>query len=886
MGSIRLAGATRAGSPHLYRPAWIVAVGLLILVAMLVIATRALAASDEFIHAATLTNTNGVVGDDTGYSVAVSADGSTMVVGVPDAKSDQGEAYVYTRGSNGWQTANEPDVLSASNGAANDRFGYSVSVSQDGSVIAVGAPDAAGGGTDRGTVYVFDRPPGGWAPQSTQNETTSAAGPANLDGLGSALALSPDGTDLAAGAPGYSASLADQGGVYVWSYNGSALSTVYTEPLIAADAAHDDDLGSSVAMPSDSLIYSGAPYHPGISGPGAVYGFSSESSDEVSGYAPWESVSKTELSASGSSQFGASVAAAGGIVAAGAPASSSEKGAVYLFSPSFRCVTELVSGCFSSSSPTTPLATLTDPSGAGEVGSSVAVAGDGAAVLAGASGYIGSPPPGAAYVFQEPGDAWADSTSPNATLTPGDSVAGDRFGAGVSMSSDGAALAIGDPSGNASIGEADVFQGIAGTTVGCEPGTDGVGQQTTCTATITDEGIGAATPTGTVGFATDSAGTFGSTSCALTSSVTGTSSCHVAYTPTAADSGTHTITVTYSGDDKHAGATGQTPVAIDHVTTTTTVACSPSPLTVGDTANCTATVTASSASAGPPAGNVSFTTNGPGKFSTTGCTLPAGSGAIAGCKFTYTASAIGPGTHQLTADYSGDGAHAASQGSDPLGVAEDSTHTAVSCSPASVAVGKPTTCTATVIDAGGGGLPPTGRVTGKSIGAGTFSTCPLATFGATGARCTLTYKPANAGTPSPHLTFTYAGDDNHFASSANALLNVRASGAPAVTVVALSVRGGRIVVKLACPKTEAYCKVSVTIAVGSRTLAAGSVKVRGGSAKSLALKPKPIVLHGLRAGRHGAVIGLAAADQAGHHKHESVRALLTAGKHFKLVLEK
>jgi hypothetical protein len=147
-------------------------------------------------------------------------------------------------------------------------------------VIAVGAPYASIGGTNRGEVYVFNRPGGGWAPQSAQTETTSAAGPANFDDLGYGLALSPGGTYLAAGAPGYSSSgsLTGQGGVYVWSYGGSALSTVGTEPLVAADPSSEDTLGSSVAMPSDSLIYAGAPYHPGNDGPGAVYGFSSESS--------------------------------------------------------------------------------------------------------------------------------------------------------------------------------------------------------------------------------------------------------------------------------------------------------------------------------------------------------------------------------------------------------------------------------------------------------------------------------------------------------------------------------------------------------------------------------------------------------------------------------
>ncbi len=234
-----------------------------------VIAPPAHAAADEFLQAATLTNASGAAGDYTGGSVAVSADGSTMVVGAPEAQSGQGVAYVYRRGANGWQTANQPAVLAASNGAAGDGFGSSVAVSQDGSVIAVGAPSAGGGGSNRGQVYVFNRPATGWAPQTTLNQITSASGPADFDRLGHGVALSPDGTYMAAGATGYSSSvsLTGQGGVYVWSYSGAALASAGSGLLTAGDAGNEDGLGWSVAMPSDGLIYAGAPYTRAMTGP-------------------------------------------------------------------------------------------------------------------------------------------------------------------------------------------------------------------------------------------------------------------------------------------------------------------------------------------------------------------------------------------------------------------------------------------------------------------------------------------------------------------------------------------------------------------------------------------------------------------------------------------
>ena len=79
---------------------------------------------------------------------SVSISGNTVVVGAADAtvggNSDQGAAYVFTEPGSGWtQTAK----LTASDGAANDCFGYSVSIS--GNTVVVGAP-GHGGNTARG----------------------------------------------------------------------------------------------------------------------------------------------------------------------------------------------------------------------------------------------------------------------------------------------------------------------------------------------------------------------------------------------------------------------------------------------------------------------------------------------------------------------------------------------------------------------------------------------------------------------------------------------------------------------------------------------------------------------------------------------------------------
>ena len=94
---------------------------------------------DPFVQQAKLTASDGAADDNFGFSVAVSGD--TVVVGVfsddVGANVDQGSAYVLVR--TGWWVGKRKRTakLTASDGAANDFFGRSVAVSGD-TVIAWG----------------------------------------------------------------------------------------------------------------------------------------------------------------------------------------------------------------------------------------------------------------------------------------------------------------------------------------------------------------------------------------------------------------------------------------------------------------------------------------------------------------------------------------------------------------------------------------------------------------------------------------------------------------------------------------------------------------------------------------------------------------------------
>jgi hypothetical protein len=107
-------------------------------------------------QSAKLTASDGVTGDDLGFSVAVS--GGTVVAGAPyatiGANVVQGAAYVFVEPAGGWGNATETAKLTASDGASSNELGYSVGVS--GGTVVTGALQATvGGNVYQGAAYVF-----------------------------------------------------------------------------------------------------------------------------------------------------------------------------------------------------------------------------------------------------------------------------------------------------------------------------------------------------------------------------------------------------------------------------------------------------------------------------------------------------------------------------------------------------------------------------------------------------------------------------------------------------------------------------------------------------------------------------------------------------------
>ena len=132
-----------------------------------------------------------------GSVVSLSDDGNILAVGAPG----RGAVYVFSRNDDDiW--SQQADVK-ASNAGASDRFGETVSLSADGNTLAVGASLKDSGEDDNtaeyaGAVYVFSRNSNIWSQQAY----VKASNTEELDQFGSAVSLSADGNTLAVGATG------------------------------------------------------------------------------------------------------------------------------------------------------------------------------------------------------------------------------------------------------------------------------------------------------------------------------------------------------------------------------------------------------------------------------------------------------------------------------------------------------------------------------------------------------------------------------------------------------------------------------------------------------------------------------------------------------------
>jgi hypothetical protein len=174
-----------------------------------------------------------------GYSVALSADGNTAIVGGQGDSFSAGAAWVFTRSSGVWSQQGSKLVGTGAVGSAYQ--GHSVALSADGNTAIVGGYfDSSGAGA----TWIFTRSSGVWSQQGSKLVGTGVLGTAEQ---GYSVALSTDGNTAIVG--GYSdSSYAGAAWVFtrssgVWSQQGSK--------LVGTGALGSAEQGYSVALSAD-----------------------------------------------------------------------------------------------------------------------------------------------------------------------------------------------------------------------------------------------------------------------------------------------------------------------------------------------------------------------------------------------------------------------------------------------------------------------------------------------------------------------------------------------------------------------------------------------------------------------------------------------------------
>jgi hypothetical protein len=147
-----------------------------------------------------------------GVAVALSADGNTAIVGGNNDSSGIGAVWIWTRNAGVWTQQGSKLVGSGANQASQ---GYSVALSADGNTALVGGPTESTGEISRGAAWVWTRSGGVWTEQAKLVGSDSVG--ASFQGW--SVALSADGNTAIVGGVGDNNYV---GAAWVWARSGVA----------------------------------------------------------------------------------------------------------------------------------------------------------------------------------------------------------------------------------------------------------------------------------------------------------------------------------------------------------------------------------------------------------------------------------------------------------------------------------------------------------------------------------------------------------------------------------------------------------------------------------------------------------------------------------------
>jgi IPT/TIG domain/FG-GAP repeat len=386
----------------------------------------------------------------TGFSVALSADGNTALIGAPRADNYTGVALVFTRSGSTWTQqgpalvggeqsggggevpcVGEPEEQGEEEGESGCGFGSSVALSADGNTALIGGPRDS---ENVGAAWVFTR--SGSSTWSQQGSKLTGGGELGHAQFGRSVALSADGSTALIGGP-----LHEPGAAWVFTRAGSSWSQ--QEELTSGDGVGIGHyFGRSVALSGDgNTALVGDSCDVGCAGAAWVF------TRAGSTWSPQRSKLTGGSEESGEGRFGFSVALSADASTAlvGARNDNGGAGAAWVFSD--------VESTWKQ--PGQKITGGGEAIGQPKFGYGVALSSDGSTALIGARGDTSHR--GAAWLFTRSVAGW---TQQDKKLTGGEEdeeIGAGNFGASVALSSTGKIALVGGPDDNGKIGAAWAF---------------------------------------------------------------------------------------------------------------------------------------------------------------------------------------------------------------------------------------------------------------------------------------------------------------------------------------------------------------------------------------------------------------------------------------------
>lgn len=174
-----------------------------------------------------------------GQSVSLSADGNTAIVGGSGDNNGTGACWVYVRSGNTW--SQQGSKLVGSNAAQFNNRGFSSSLSADGNTLVLGA---IGYGSGVGAAIVFSRTGTFWTQQGSILQGTGNVGTSYF---GTAVSISADRKTLAIAGPNDNN---DRGAVWIFVLSGSNWSQQGNK-LVGTGLVGTPQFGKSVSLSAD-----------------------------------------------------------------------------------------------------------------------------------------------------------------------------------------------------------------------------------------------------------------------------------------------------------------------------------------------------------------------------------------------------------------------------------------------------------------------------------------------------------------------------------------------------------------------------------------------------------------------------------------------------------